>query len=338
MKEKIVCIKNLTKTYKTQTNKSPYSAIKNINLVINKREIFGMIGPSGAGKTTLIRCLVGLERPTHGVIRIGDAEITLFDHTQIRLARRKIGMIFQNFNLFSSYTVLNNIAYPLLLEGMSYEKRMRKARELLELVGLIDKAHAYPAQISGGERQRVAIARALANNPDILFCDEATSALDPKTTYEILSLLNKLNEELGLTIFLITHEMEVIKQICTHVAVLENGEIIEQGRVADLFAKPQHPMTQRLLQNIHHDLPPNFKKKGAILLRLSFNQKTVGEPIISRLLQKYKVEINILLGGIDILKTEMIGNLIINLSGEQEECSLARNFLESQGVFCDEIH
>lgn len=337
MGEAVVSIKNLTKSYRTQPDAPPLYALKEIHLLVKKGDVFGIIGMSGAGKTTLMRCLTALERPTEGGVFISGEEITALSGPPLRRARKKIGMIFQHFNLFSSRTVLDNIAYPLELEGVSREQRIERSRELLALVGLAAKESAYPAQLSGGEKQRVAIARALVNNPDVLLCDEATSALDPRTTHAILELLSKLNERLGLTIILITHEMEVIKQICTHVAVLEHGEVVEQGPVEELFARPKHPTTQRFLQNMIHEFPEHLKKENALLLRLSFTKGTAQQPIISRMLRQHAVEVNILLGGIDVLKTETIGNLIVELSGDPDERSRARSFLEAQGVVCDEL-
>ncbi len=331
MAKTVVSIQNLTKSYQTQR------ALKQINLNIQEGEVFGIIGMSGAGKTTLMRCLTALERPTHGKVRICNEEITTLSGASLRCARKKIGMIFQHFNLFSSRTVLENIVYPIEIEGASREKREARARELLDLVGLTAKERHYPAELSGGEKQRVAIARALINKPAVLLCDEATSSLDPRTTHSILTLLSELNERLGLTILLITHEMEVIKQICTHVAVLEHGEIVEQGGVEDLFAKPKHPTTQRFLQNITHELPKGLKKENSIMLRLSFTKGTAQQPIISRLLRQHAVDVNILLGGIDVLRTETIGNLVVELTGEAKERADAWSFLESQGVLCDEL-
>lgn len=337
MEETVVSIKNLTKSYQTQPDAPPLFALKEINLLVKRGEVFGIIGMSGAGKTTLMRCLTALERPSEGSVTVSGEEITSLTGFNLRRARKKIGMIFQHFNLFSSRTVLDNVAYPLELDGVSLEKRTARARELLALVGLAAKERNYPAQLSGGEKQRVAIARALANEPDILLCDEATSALDPRTTHAILELLAELNERLGLSILLITHEMEVIKQICTHVAVLEHGEVVEQGTVEELFVKPRHPTTERFLRNIVHEFPPILKKENAVLLRLSFTKGTARQPIISRLVREHDVEVNILLGGIDVLKTETIGNLVVELSGNVEERSRARVFLESQGVLCDEL-
>ena len=331
MEKSVVSIEDLTKRYGEE-----HLALGGIDLLVKKGEIFGIIGMSGAGKTTLMRCLTALERPSEGRITIAGEEITALRGGDLRCARKKIGMIFQHFNLFSSRTALDNITYPLEIEGVSKEERDKKGRELLALVGLKEKEGHYPAQLSGGEKQRVAIARALVHEPVVLLCDEATSALDPRTTASILELLAELNERLGLTILLITHEMEVVRQICTHVAVLEHGVVVEQGAVADLFAKPKHPTTQRFLQHMVHEIPDRVREDRT-LLRLAFTGESAGQPIISRLIRAHGVEVNILLGGIDILKTETIGNLVVEISGSSEERSQARTFLEGQGVVCDEL-
>lgn len=321
MEEIIVSLKHVSKIYQTQF------ALKDIDLEIRRGEIFGIIGMSGAGKSTLMRCLTGLEKPTEGSV--------LFSNS----AKKKFGMIFQHFNLFSSRSAFANISYPLEIAGVPLEKRKQRVKELLELVGLKERGAFYPAELSGGEKQRVAIARALANHPQILFCDEATSALDPRTTRSILSLISELNERLGLTIVLITHEMAVIKQICTHVAVLEHGQIVEKGEARELFVHPKHPTTLAFLQNMVHEVPEHFysDKSDAVLLRLSFSGGSAKEPVISRLIRQYAVEVNILMGGIDLVRNETIGNLVIELTGDREERYRARAFLESQGVVCDEL-
>lgn len=336
MEEKVVSIQDLTKCYQTHPDVPPLYALKEISLQVHPGAIYGIIGMSGAGKTSLMRCLTGLEIPTEGKVYVSGEEITPLSPPALRRARSKMGMIFQQFNLFSSRTALDNISYPLEITGVPREKRIARARKLLKLVGLEKKENAYPAQLSGGEKQRVAIARALVHKPDVLLCDEATSALDPHTTQGVLELLSSLNQTLGLTIILITHEMEVIKQICTDVAVLEHGQIVEQGPVENLFAKPKHPTTQRFLQSVLHEVP-HAKKTHAILLRLSFTGENAKKPIISQLIREYNVEVNILMGGIDVLKTETIGNLVVELSGSAEERARARAFLETQGVGCDEL-
>ena len=332
----VIKIEALSKVYPSRKGAPPVYALNNISLDVKKGDIYGIIGMSGAGKTTLIRCLTALEPPTEGGVWIEDVELSTLSRKELRCARKKIGMIFQHFNLFSSRTALENVLFPMEIVN---RENLDRAEELLELVGLKHKKHAYPAQLSGGEKQRVGIARALACSPAVLLCDEATSSLDPKTTQTILDLLVELNSSLGLTIILITHQMEVIKKICTRVAVLEHGEIIEEGSVEDLFAAPSHPTTKQFLQGLVHELPDHFlpKQEGKELIRLSFKGEGAGQPIISRLIKNYEVEVNILLGGIDSLRTTTIGNLVVELSGSQEELRKARSFLESQDVICEVI-
>lgn len=331
MEKSIIQIQNLTKRFA-----STY-ALKNVDFRVNAGEIFGIIGMSGAGKSTLIRCLTCLEKPTSGHIFLRGEELTALTGKELRAARRNMGMIFQQFNLFSSRTALDNVCYPLELAGISRKERHARAQELLEIVGLKGREEHYPAQLSGGEKQRVAIARALANSPSVLLCDEATSALDPRTTHSILKLLSELNQTLGLTIVFITHEMEVIKQICTHVAVLEHGEIVEQGTTLDLFSAPKHSTTKRFLQNLTHDIPAYLlpRGEGEEIIRLSFTGNSASQPIISRLIREFSVEVNILLGGIDVLKTGIVGNLVVALSGTAEERAKAHQFLETSGVQCE---
>ncbi len=321
----VIKVTNLSKKFQGQY------ALKGINLTVQAGEIFGIIGMSGAGKSTLMRCLNGLEQPDEGEIFIAGEKITGQTAKQLRCKRRKMGMIFQHFNLFEARTALENVSYPLEISGVD---DLERAKELLELVGLHGKENHYPAQLSGGERQRVAIARAVANQPTVLLCDEATSALDPRTTHSILELLGRLNQRFGLTILLITHEMEVIKQISTHVAVLEQGEIVESGTTAQLFAAPQHPTTKRFLQSLTHTIPEYLlpRAEGQEILRLTFTGSSASEPVISRLIRHYQVEVNILFGGIDLLKTETVGNLVVALSGSSEERERARKFLEQSKV------
>jgi D-methionine transport system ATP-binding protein len=243
----LITIQGLSKTFNTADGK--VYALKNINLQIEAGDIFGVIGFSGAGKSTLIRCLNRLEEPDSGIIRIGDQEITTLNKSQLREARKRIGMIFQHFNLFDSKTVFENIAFPLEVAGLAKPQIRGRVEELLELVELTEKKGAYPCQLSGGQKQRVGIARALANNPEVLLSDEATSALDPKTTYSILELLRNINQKLNLTIVLITHEMDVLRRICNHVAVIEDGTITEMGAVKDLFTHPQTDTTRLFVQS-----------------------------------------------------------------------------------------
>ncbi len=243
----MIQIEGLTKSYATPDG--AIAALKNVNLAIDQGDIFGIIGFSGAGKSTLIRCLNRLEEPDTGKIIIGAQEITALNKPQLREARKKIGMIFQHFNLFDSKTVFENIAFPLAVAGDSRRRISQRVGELLELVQLQDKANAYPMQLSGGQKQRVGIARALANNPEVLLSDEATSALDPKTTYSILELLRSINNRLNLTIVLITHEMDVLRRVCNRVAVLEDGKITETGSVKELFTNPQTDTTKLFVRS-----------------------------------------------------------------------------------------
>lgn len=326
-------IDSLSKTYPSK-NGNVY-ALKNVNMTIEKGDVFGLIGQSGAGKSSLIRSLACLLTPTSGAIFFEGNNIATIKGEKLRTYRKKMGMIFQHFNLLSSRTVAENIAFPMEIIGIPKEDQEARIHELLELVGLSAKKNAYPSQLSGGEKQRVGIARALANKPDILLCDEATSALDPKTTKEILDLLKEINQTLGLTIFLITHEMEVIRRICNKVAVMDKGEIVEQGLVSDVFFNPKQPITKAFLQNATHELPEEYFidiSANRKLLRLSFKGKAAGEPIISRMMQNYQVEANILLGWIDNFQTTTIGNLVIELNGDKEKIKQALEYLDNQSI------
>lgn len=336
--DRLIEIKGLYKEYKSSNG--TVHALKNINLTIEKSDIFGIIGLSGAGKSTLVRCINRLEEPTQGKVFINGQDITQLTGKQLRDMRRKIGMIFQHFNLLSSRTVAGNIAYPMEISGVPKATQEKRIKELLELVELTDKANAYPSQLSGGQKQRVGIARALANKPDVLLCDEATSALDPKTTSSILKLLKDINEKFGLTIVIITHEMSVIKQICTKVAVMENGEILESGLVEDVFTRPIHRITKHFVQSVVHDLPEEFLSRNtphARLLRLGFKGPSAKEPILSRLIKRYDVDVNILLGGVDHLHQNIVGNLIVEMTGENSEIDKAIGYLRDCGVQCEVV-
>ncbi len=329
----IISIKSVSKTYKHAGKLS--HALQDVSLVIEKSDIYGIIGLSGAGKSTLIRALSRLVTPTSGQILFYDNDIAQMDKSALCEFRKNIGMIFQHFNLLSSRTVAGNIAYPLEIAGVSKQQQNRRVGELLGLVGLKDKKESYPSQLSGGEKQRVGIARALANHPELLLCDESTSALDPKTTREILNLLKTINQNLGVTIVLITHEMEVIKQICHKVAVIEKGSIVEKGLVYDVFSDPQHAITKHFLQNTSHDIPPEFFKEvspNRKLLRLHFRGKASGEPIISEIVRQFNVNANILLGWLDRLQTSFIGTLIIELTGESQGIQQALDYLAQKTV------
>jgi D-methionine transport system ATP-binding protein len=332
----LIKIENLTKVYKAA--QGDIKAINNLNLEVDDGEIFGIIGPSGAGKSTLIRMLNLLEKPTSGSININEINLTELSSYNLREARQKIGMIFQHFNLLSSRTVLRNVAFPLEIAGVSKKKRLNKAKELIELVGLGDRENAYPAQLSGGQKQRVGIARALANDPDLLLSDEATSSLDPESTKSILELLARIREEMNLTIILITHEMGVIKDICDRVAVVQGGEIIEKGSVFDIFAEPKTPLTKKFISAvIDFNLPPGIVKylkeeRPGEMVRVSFVGEKTHEPYISYLVKHYSVDANILYGNIDEIQGVPFGTLILDLEGDLENVENSIAFLKSEGL------
>lgn len=318
-------LKNVNKIFSTKAGK--VKALNNISLEINQGDIYGIIGYSGAGKSTLVRLLNGLEFSTNGEVIVQKQNVKQLSSRELRQFREKIGMIFQHFNLLWSRTVLENILLPLEIAGIAKSERKTRAAELVNLVGLKGKETAYPSQLSGGQKQRVGIARALANEPKILLCDEATSALDPQTTDEILELLLKINQTLNLTIVLITHEMHVIQKICNHVAVMENGQVIEAGNVIDIFKKPKTEVTKRFVmqetdgdreetEGIINELLKQYPQ-GSIV-RLTFHGEQVKLPIISQLIKKYEVDISIIYGNISQTKQGAIGSLYIQLLGEEE--------------------
>ncbi|MBU5292672.1 methionine ABC transporter ATP-binding protein [Anaerosalibacter bizertensis] len=329
----MIKVEGLSKTYKNN-NKEIY-ALKNINIEIKKGEIFGIIGLSGAGKSTLIRCLNRLEEPTNGKIFIDGKEITNLNNTDLRETRKDIGMIFQHFNLLSSKNVYQNIAFPLELEGLKKDEIDKKINTLLEYVDLEDKKFAYPSQLSGGQKQRVAIARSLANNPKILLSDEGTSALDPKTTKSILELLNKIRKEFGLTIVLITHQMEVIKDICDRVAIIEDGEIIELNTVEEIFANPKTKTATEFISTLKINTQEgvNYQRKsGSKILRLSFVGENAKKPIVSKMVKQFDIDVNILSGNINELISTSIGNLVLEISGEDNEIEKAIDWLRKENI------
>ena len=315
-------------------------ALKDISLHIKEGEIYGIIGLSGAGKSTLVRCINLLERPTSGEVIVDGKDMMALSNSELREARKDIGMIFQHFNLLSSATVFDNIAFPLTLANTPKEKITAKVTELLELVGLADKADKYPSQLSGGQKQRVGIARALASEPKVLLCDEATSALDPQTTKAILELIKDINEKLKLTVVVITHEMQVIKDICDKVAVIDKGVIAEKGRVLDVFTNPQQPITKEFISVLlSNDLPVGFRERevkaepfpdSLLLIRLTFIGESANEPVISKLIKNFDLEVGILFGSLDDIKDVPFGRLIISLDGSQEEIDKAMSYVEKQ--------
>ena len=306
-------------------------ALHDVSLGIAPGEVFGVIGQSGAGKSTLIRLINGLELPSAGRVVTDGEDVGALDAAGLRALRRRIGMIFQHFNLLASKTVAANVAFPLKVAGLPARQVETRVAELLARVGLSDHAAKYPAQLSGGQKQRVGIARALASDPKILLCDEATSALDPQTTEQILDLLGQLNRELGLTIVLITHEMEVIRRVCHRVAVLDAGQVVESGEVAEVFLHPQHPVTRRLVADAA-GLAGEGAPAGA--LRLTFRGASTYEPILGRIARDTGVDYSILAGRIDRIRDEPYGQLLVSLVGG--DVGLARLRLEAAGVRVEE--
>ena len=336
----MITLQNITKIY--QGSAGSVSALTDIDLNIAKGDIFGIIGKSGAGKSTLIRCINMLERPTSGTVTVDGQVLSALGEKALRSERKKISMIFQHFNLLSSRTVFDNVAFPLELAGKSKDEIRSKILPLLELVGLTDKQDDYPAQLSGGQKQRVGIARALANNPKVLLCDEATSALDPQTTNSILKLLKDINRKFQLTIVLITHEMQVIKEICNKVAVIENGRIVEEGSVIDVFTNPQSATTRDFISTLaKNNLDELLSERTIIatpaadsnlILRLSFLGTSAEEPVIASLIRRFNIDVNILYGNIDHIDNTPYGTLIIELSGEQANIQDARQFLQAKDL------
>lgn len=330
----LIELKALSKRYYNKKEEDVH-ALRHVDFSIEKGDIFGIIGQSGAGKSTLIRCLAGLEKPSFGQILVHGNDITLFEGKTLRNYYKSIGMIFQHFNLLGSRTVAANISYPLEILGIEPELIRKRVYELIALVGLEEQKNQYPAQLSGGQKQRVGIARALAHDPEILFCDEATSSLDPKTTKEILALLKNIQKKLGLTIVLITHEMEVIKQICNKVAVIQRGELVETGSLAQIFVNPQHPVTKSFVQNTIHEIPPHLLMEKAAnkqLVHLHFRGEKADQPVITQMARKFNVDASILLGWIDSLQTVTVGNLIVQLSGRPDDLKQALQFLKNQEI------
>ncbi|SJZ34041.1 methionine ABC transporter ATP-binding protein [Selenihalanaerobacter shriftii] len=334
----MIKIKGLSKVYSSEEGQ--VVALKNVNFEIKSGDIFGIIGPSGAGKSSFIRCLNLLEEPTEGQVIVNGQDLTKLNTKELRQARKKIGMIFQGFNLLQSRTVADNVAFPLELAGVSKSDIKNKVNELLDLVGLADKANNYPAQLSGGQQQRVGVARALANEPKLLLCDEATSSLDPETTDSILDLLKDINEKLGITIVLITHEMEVIKQICDRVAVLEKGYIIEEGETIQVFTDPKHETTKRFVQSvINADIPEEFYQRSSVLesksgklIKVSFVGEVVKEPTFSTIIKEFDIDANILYGNIDKIQETSFGILLIELTGNNFQIKQAVNYLHEEGL------
>ena len=336
----MILLKNLNKIYNTKAGE--VEALKDVTLNIKKGEIYGIIGFSGAGKSTLVRCINFLEKPTSGEVIVDEKNLGTLSNKELRVERKKIGMIFQHFNLMKSRTVFENIAYPLKGNGYSKEEINKKVNDLLKLVELEDKANAYPSQLSGGQKQRVGIARAFANDPKILLCDEATSALDPQTTKSILRLLKEVNKKFGITIVVITHEMQVVKEICTRAAVMENGRVVEEGNIFKIFSEPKEKITKNfidstsLLTNIY-DL---IKEKSSVvdikenekILKLKYLENSTSEPIISIVSREFNVDTSIIFGNIEIIQDSPLGGLIIIIRGEEVQINKVIAYLKENKV------
>ena len=319
-------------------------ALKDVSLTVENGDIYGVIGFSGAGKSTLIRMANLLERPDSGSIKVDGVELTGQTEAQLIPVRRKIGMVFQQFNLLESRTVAQNIEIPMKLAGIASEQRAARVKELLQFVELSDKANTYVSRLSGGQKQRVGIARALALSPSILLCDEATSALDPQTTESILALLKKINRELGVTILLITHQMQVVQRICNKVAVMENGRIVEQGTVLDVFGSPKQEITRSFVRAIIQDeVPQSIQKivkadgKGGKIEKLKFVGNTVNEPVIAEICQQSGVEVNILCASVQEMQDSVMCVFLLRLLGEESAIAAAEAFIDKTGVLREEV-
>ena len=320
-------LKNISKTF--QTADGTVEALKNVNLSIEDGEIYGIIGMSGAGKSTLVRCINMLERPTEGSVIINGVDIGKLGAAELRRERRKITMIFQGFNLLMQRTCIDNICFPLELAGVKKKEARKKAAELLETVGLPDKGSAYPAQLSGGQQQRIAIARALATEPEILLCDEATSALDPKTTQSILDLIAEINERLGITVIVITHQMSVVEKICSKVAILDGGEVVEEGSVSEVFTNPHSDAAKRLVfPDGAESSVPSFASDSVI--RLVYNGALVADtPLIAKMAKEEGIAANILAAQTKCIGDKVFGNMLLDIDGGEKELERAITYLQN---------
>lgn len=325
-------IKDVSKVYRTK--RKEVVGVNHVNLTIEDGEIFGIVGYSGAGKSSLLRCINLLEQPTSGEILVDGQNLMTLTGKNLRQARLKIGMIFQHFYLIEQKTVGENIEFALKAANVAKEQRHERIEALLKMVGLENKRDVFPGQLSGGQKQRVGIARALANDPKVLLCDEATSALDPTTTTAILKLLKKINRELGITIVLITHEMEVVKEICDRMAIMQDGRVVEDGSVYELFANPTKPLTQEFIGSVvSFDIPDEIMQtfKGTIV-KVLFKGDVAGQSIVSDMLQQFEVRGNFLHGTIEYIQERPLGIFIMELVGEQAHIQRAISYIESRGV------
>ncbi|WGE32434.1 methionine ABC transporter ATP-binding protein MetN [Actinobacillus genomosp. 2] len=335
----MIQLKNISKQFEVKGKK--ITALDNVNLEVPKGTIYGVIGASGAGKSTLIRCVNLLERPTIGSVIVDGQDLTAMSEKELILARRNIAMIFQHFNLLASHTVYENIALPLTLSNTPKDQIEKKVNELIELVGLTERKDVYPSNLSGGQKQRVAIARALASDPHVLLCDEATSALDPATTQSILQLLKDINKRLGLTILLITHEMEVVKRICDRVAVIDKGQLIESGSVSEIFSNPKTELAQKFIQStFHYELPAEYTEQlsehptpnGKPIIKFEFTGRSVDAPLLSTASKKFGIDFSILMSQIDYAGGVKFGFVIAEVTGNNDSIAEAKFYLMDNNV------
>lgn len=338
----MITFENVTKVY--QGTSQEVKALDNVNLHIEKGEIYGVIGFSGAGKSSLIRCANLLERPTSGKVIVNNQDLLSLAPKELRDAKQNIGMIFQHFNLLNSKTVFTNVAMPLLLTKTPKEEVNKRVNELLDFVGLSDKAGNYPDQLSGGQKQRVGIARSLATQPEVLLCDEATSALDPETTNSILKLLKRVNQEYNITVLIITHEMGVIREICDKVAVLDSGRVVESGSVFDVFSQPETKVAHNFVSSVMHDEIPESVHEllqtqdgNHQIYRIVFTGKSTGAPLLSQIAKNFNVEVNVLFGSITELQGTPFGNLIVKFDGDEKEINRVIMHIHQEKVTIKEV-
>lgn len=335
-----ILIQNVSKTYSTKDGN--VQALKNVNLSIEQGDIYGIIGMSGAGKSTLVRCINYLEEPTEGKIFIKGKELGSFSKKELRKQREDIGMIFQHFNLLMQKSVLENICFPLYIHGKKKTEARKRAKELLEIVGLSDKAKAYPAQLSGGQKQRVAIARALASNPKILLCDEATSALDPQTTASILDLLKEINQKFGITIVIITHQMSVVREICSHVAIMKSGEVVEDGKVSEIFTHPKSDVARELIsRDLGNDIENTEKVAAKISkgknVRIVFSENSSFEPVIANMILQFNEPVNILKANTKNVGGVAKGEMILGFQENSNNVEKMKEYLIERGLEIEEV-
>ncbi len=336
----MIDLKNISVVFKRDGNE--FTAVDDVSLTVEKGDVYGIVGYSGAGKSTLVRTINLLQPPTKGSVVVAGEDLTTLPVKELRKRRKKIGMIFQHFNLMNARTILGNVLYPLRDSKLSQEEQKEKAMKLLKLVDIEEKADSYPSELSGGQKQRVAIARALANDPQILLCDEATSALDPRTTTSILHLLKRLNKEMGLTIVLITHEMQAVKEICNKVAVMESGRVVESGSLIDIFASPKETITRQFVNTASHwdDTIDKMEEHGYFdkvdpsnqLIHLQYVGTSATDPILNNIYTKFEVETNILSGSIEFLEDIPFGNLVVLFQGDPENIEKSKAYLRENKV------